>query len=281
MKLLIIGGQGMAGHMMVQYFKKQGRHSVFYTSRDKKDPNGLVLDVSDIHSVDLLVKAVRPDIMINAVGILNQYAEKNVIQAYHVNGFLPHRLASLADQINARLIHISTDCVFKGDRSGGYTEEDVPDGETVYAITKSLGEVYSPGHLTIRTSMIGPEVRKKGIGLMHWFLHQRGVVQGYTKVRWNGVTTLMLAKRVDEYMASKVSGLIHLAHPKPISKYEMLLLLKERWDVKETIIVPSSTFAQERTLAVTRKDVDPFLPSYPDMLKELKEWMQPAGNRRY
>lgn len=273
MKLLIIGGHGMAGHMMVQYFKKQGQHTVFYTSRNKKDPNGLILDVNDIHSVDLLVKAVHPDIIINAVGILNQYAEKNVIQAYHVNGFLPHRLANAADQIGAKLIHISTDCVFKGDLSGGYTEEDIPDGETIYAITKSLGEVRSPGHLTIRTSIIGPEVRKNGIGLMHWFFSQKGVVQGYTKVRWNGVTTLMLAKIVDEYMTSKVSGLIHLAHPDPVSKYELLLLFKEIWDLKETVIVPSSTFVQDRTLAVTREDVHLVLPSYRDMLKELKEWI--------
>ncbi|WP_211746470.1 SDR family oxidoreductase [Paenibacillus sp. Marseille-Q4541] len=275
MKLLIIGGHGMAGHMMVDYFKKQGRHTVFYTSRDKKDPNGLVLDVNDIHSVDLLVKAVCPDVIINAVGILNQYAEKNVIQAYHVNGFLPHRLTNLADQIGARLIHISTDCVFKGDGAGSYTEEDVTDGETVYAITKSLGEVRSPGHLTIRTSIIGPEVRKNGIGLMHWFFNQKGVVQGYTKVRWNGVTTLMLAKMVDEYLTSKVSGLIHLAHPEPVSKYELLLLFKEIWNLKEIVIVPSSTFVQDRTLAVTREDVDSFLPSYRDMLKELEEWIHP------
>lgn len=274
MKLLIIGGQGMAGHMMVQYFKQQGHHTVFYTSRNKKDPNGLILDVNDIHSVDLLVKAVHPDVIINAVGILNQYAEKNIIQAYHVNGFLPHRLANLADQIGAKLIHISTDCVFKGDRSGGYTEKDLPDGETIYAITKSLGEVCSPGHLTIRTSIIGPEVRKHGIGLMHWFFQQKGVVQGYAKARWNGVTTLMLAKMVDEYMTSKVSGLIHLAHPEPISKYELLLLFKEIWDLKETVIVPNSTFVQDRTLAVTREDVNPLLPSYRDMLKELKEWIQ-------
>ncbi|WP_160034918.1 dTDP-4-dehydrorhamnose reductase family protein [Paenibacillus sp. An7] len=274
MKLLIIGGQGMAGHMMVQYFKQQGKHTVFYTSRNKKDPNGLILDVNDIHSVDLLVKAVQPDVIINAVGILNQYAEKNIIQAYHVNGFLPHRLANLADQIGARLIHISTDCVFKGDRSGGYTEEDLPDGDTIYAITKSLGEVCSPGHLTIRTSIIGPEVRKNGIGLMHWFFQQKGVVQGYAKARWNGVTTLMLAKVVDEYMTSKVSGLIHLAHPEPVSKYELLLLFKEIWDLKETVIVPNSSFVQDRTLAVTREDVNPILPSYRDMLKELKEWIQ-------
>ncbi|GIP44779.1 NAD(P)-dependent oxidoreductase [Paenibacillus sp. J45TS6] len=274
MKLLIIGGQGMAGHMMVQYFKQQGHHTVFYTSRNKKDPNGLILDVNDIHSVDLLVKAVHPDVIINAVGILNQYAEKNIIQAYHVNGFLPHRLANLADQIGAKLIHISTDCVFKGDRLGGYTEENLPDGETIYAITKSLGEVCSPGHLTIRTSIIGPEVRKNGIGLMHWFFQQKGVVQGYAKARWNGVTTLMLAKVVDEYMTSKVSGLIHLAHPEPVSKYELLLLFKEIWDLKETVIVPNSTFVQDRTLAVTREDVNPLLPSYRDMLKELKEWIQ-------
>lgn len=272
MKLLIVGGHGMAGHMLVQYFKKQGRHAVFYTSRDKKDPHSLVLDVNDIHSVDVLVKAVRPDMIINAVGILNHHADRDIIQAYHVNGFLPHRLAALADQIDARMIHISTDCVFKGDGTGQYTEDAVTDGDSVYAITKALGEVRSPSHLTIRTSIIGPEIRKHGIGLMHWFLDQKGVVQGYTNVRWNGVTTLELAKAVDHYMQSDTSGLIHLAHEEPVSKYELLLLFKEIWQATDTVIVPSGKMVQDRTLAVTRQDAKWSMPSYSDMLKELAEW---------
>lgn len=101
------------------------------------------------------------------MGVLNQFAERDKIGAYHVNGFLPHHLWRKAEDVQARLIHISTDCVFEGTR-GGYTEEDAPDGTSVYAISKSLGEVQKPGHLTIRTSIIGPEIRSGGIGLMDW-----------------------------------------------------------------------------------------------------------------
>lgn len=106
----------MAGHILVDYFRRQGVHSVFYTTRDVSDPNGLLLDVNDCFMVDRLVEAVHPDVIVNAVGVLNSFADEDKITAYHINGFLPHRLRRVADTIGARLIHISTDCVFSGDR---------------------------------------------------------------------------------------------------------------------------------------------------------------------
>jgi dTDP-4-dehydrorhamnose reductase len=263
----------MAGHVMVDYFRRQGLHSVFYTTRDVSDPNGLLLDVNDSYMVDRLVEAVHPDVIVNAVGVLNSFADEDKITAYHINGFLPHRLRRVADTIGARLIHISTDCVFSGDR-GSYTENDVTDGTSSYAITKALGEVHDPGHLTIRTSIIGPEIRKGGIGLMHWFMSRTGEVGGYTRVFWNGVTTLELAKWVDHYLASPVSGLIHLAHPEPVSKHDLLLLFQQTWNKQDVNIVPDDSLVQDRTLVSTREDVKTDLPDYSTMLKELALWME-------
>lgn len=273
MKLLILGGNGMAGHIMVDYFRRQGAHSVFYTTRDVSDPNGLLLDVNDCYMVDRLVEAVHPDVIVNAVGVLNSFADEDKITAYHINGFLPHRLRRIADTIGARLIHISTDCVFSGDR-GAYREDDVTDGTSAYAITKALGEVLDAGHLTIRTSIIGPEIRKGGIGLMHWFMSCTGEVGGYTRVFWNGVTTLELAKWVDHYLASPVSGLIHLAHPVPVSKHDLLVLFKQIWDKQDVVILPDDSVVQDRTLVSTREDVKTDLPDYSTMLKELALWME-------
>lgn len=276
MKLLIIGGNGMAGHVMVRYFREQGKHSVFYTTRDLTDPESLILDVNDVSAVTRAVNLVRPEVIINAVGVLNQHADRDKITAYHVNGFLPHLLRRLADGISARLIHISTDCVFLGKR-GKYSENDPPDGISSYALTKALGEVKDDGHLTIRTSIIGPEVRPVGIGLLHWFLQQHGEVQGYKQVMWNGVTTLQLAKVVDAELSSTLSGLIHLAHPEIVSKYAMLELFKEIWKKADVTIKPVDEPVLDRTLISTRPDVHYTLPSFRGMLEELEAWMKQHG----
>ncbi|GAA0851688.1 SDR family oxidoreductase [Bifidobacterium pullorum subsp. gallinarum] len=273
MKMLILGGNGMAGHMLVQYFQSFGKHHVFYTTRDRHDSQGLVLDVTDMSAVEHIIKAVRPHMIINAVGVLNQRADDDKINAYHINGFLPHRLRYLADAISARLIHISTDCVFLGDK-GGYREDDLPDGVTSYALTKALGEVQDPDHLTIRTSIIGPEIRQSGIGLFNWFMKQRGQVSGYRAVQWNGVTTLELAKAIEFFMNKDVGGLIHLGHPNPVSKYDLLLLFKDIWGKHDVVVVPTDDMVQDRTLRSTRLDALYRFPDYVQMLKEMYAWQQ-------
>jgi len=273
MKLLVLGGQGMAGHLIIEYFRRQGRHTVIYTTRDKSDEGGLLLDVTDCLKVEKVLEAVRPQVIINAVGVLNQFAENDKINAYHINGFLPHRLQRMADSLGARLIHISSDCVFLGSR-GGYREDDEPDGVSVYALSKALGEVRAPGHVTLRTSIIGPEIRKSGIGLMNWFMQSRGIVQGYVNVLWNGVTTLELAKAIDSLLESPISGMVHLSYPKRISKYELLMLMQEIWNVTGVKIVPSDTPVMDRSIISTRTDWKYTVPHYRDMLEEMEIWMR-------
>ncbi|MGP0586737.1 SDR family oxidoreductase [Paenibacillus timonensis] len=276
MKMLILGGHGMAGHVLVRHFREQEGHQVFYTSRDPGDPGSLILDAGDIVAVDQAVQLVRPDVIINAVGVLNQFADQDKIMAYHINGFLPHRLRHLADKTGARLIHISTDCVFRGDR-GGYREEDQPDGVTTYAVTKALGEVQDEGHLTIRTSIIGPEIRRQGIGLFQWFMSQEGKVSGYRRVKWNGVTTVQLAKTIEWLLDRPVSGLIHLAHPEVVSKYEMLHLFQEIWGKTDLEIEPDDGPALDRTLVNTRPEAAAPLPPFRQMLEEMADWMRRHG----
>ncbi|MCG7410090.1 SDR family oxidoreductase [Paenibacillus sp. ACRRX] len=273
MKMLIVGGNGMAGHMLVRYFRQLEAYTVFYTSRDPSDEQSLLLDVTDVEQVDRAVELVRPHIIINAVGLLNEAAERNPIEAYQVNSFLPHRLRQRADRIGAKVVHISTDCVFSG-AQGGYMESDEPDGVSMYAVTKALGELRDyPPHLTLRTSIIGPEIRPHGIGLLSWFMQQKGTVAGYKSVWWNGVTTLELAKAIQYYLNSTCTGLIHLANPTVINKHDLLGLFQYTFNKQDVTIVPNKMPEIDRTLVISRSDALYQVPDYDMMLKELGEWM--------
>lgn len=270
MKILILGGHGMAGHVLVNHLMERNHH-VKYTLR-KPAEDGIGLDVTDLDKVKELVLSERPQVLINAVGILNENAEKNIHEAIVVNSLLPHVLAETLDIYGGKLIHISTDCVFSGER-GSYTENDEKDGTNAYSKTKSLGEVVSAPHLTVRTSIIGPELKQNGIGLLHWFTKQEGEIKGYENVFWNGVTTLELAKAIDQMIAEDVSGLYQLCAKEKISKYHLLLLFKEIFRKKNVNIVGVKEPVHDRTLIHTRKDYYYPVKSYREMLQELSDWM--------
>ncbi|MBJ6363809.1 dTDP-4-dehydrorhamnose reductase family protein [Paenibacillus sp. GCM10012307] len=283
MKLLIIGGHGMAGHLIVRYFRSRSSFQVVYTSRQSgvSRAEGFepfvegrrFLDASHYEAVEALVLDEQPDVIVNAVGMLNQEAENHPLMAYRINGFLPHWLAHLADRCQARLIHISSDCVFSGAK-GSYTEADTPDGTTVYARTKALGELRTGPHLTIRTSIIGPEIRSNGIGLMQWFLSQKGEIKGYERVLWNGVTTLELAKAMEYAIENPhIGGLVQLTAPETINKYELLLLMQEHLGHDEVTIVTDSDIVIDRSLSPIREDWQFEVKRYAEMLTELAQWM--------
>ncbi|CAM4332354.1 dTDP-4-dehydrorhamnose reductase family protein [Paenibacillus tarimensis] len=275
MRLLVIGGRGMAGHMLVRYFRRVTGVEVLFTVRDPKGEAGeIFLEAADMGNVLHVVRDTRPQVIINAAGVLNEYAEKKPIDAYLVNGLLPHWLRYAANEAGARLIHISSDCVFSG-HGGGYTEEQRPDGVSVYAVTKAMGEVWDPQHLTIRTSIIGPEIRANGIGLLQWFLRQQGTIKGYERVMWNGVTTLELAKAVHYAITEpEAGGLVHLTAPEPVSKLELLQLFQRVWKRNDISIEPDDAIRLDRTLKSTRHDWNYSVPDYRTMLEELAAWMQ-------
>jgi dTDP-4-dehydrorhamnose reductase len=276
MKLLIMGGQGMAGHMLVQYFRKLDAFSVYYTTRDRMDPNGLYADARDVVLIEKVIESVSPDVIINCIGILNDYARLDPVNAYWVNGIFSHQLAKAAEKVGGRLIHISTDCVFSGVR-GDHMEDDQPDGTSVYAASKALGEVKYAPHLTIRTSIIGPEIRESGIGLLYWFMRQKGMVKGYKNMLWNGITTLELAKAVHHFIHHPVNGLIHLCGADKISKYELLKLFQIVFDKRDVTIVPDEEIHLDRTLQNTRSDFEYSVPGYKHMLIEMHPWMRFAA----
>lgn len=273
MKLLVFGGQGMLGHLLVQYFQKQKGYHVFYTTRDKQDSEGLYVDARDPLLMEKVMESVSPHVTINCMGILNQFALNQPQEAYWVNGFVPHFLGRMAKKNGGKLIHISTDCVFSG-LKGGHTENDPPDGTSVYAVSKALGEITAAPHLTVRTSIIGPEIREQGIGLMHWFMQREGEVDGYSQAFWNGVTTLELAKCIRHIIESEpITGLLHVTAPEPISKFELLGLFREAFHKKNVTIRKNDSVRIDRTLRNTRNDFHYLVPDYETMLHELREWM--------
>jgi dTDP-4-dehydrorhamnose reductase len=272
MKVLILGGKGMAGHVMTEYFKPKPQYDVFYTSRDINDKHSLYLDVTDFKKLEEMIETIKPDVVINCVGILNENANKNPLLAFQVNSLLPHQLTKLIERHHGKVIQISTDCVFSGIK-GSYTEEDIPDGTSVYAQSKQLGEIINDRHLTIRTSIIGPELKDDGIGLFLWFMKQTGEIKGYKKVLWNGITTLELAKATEEMINHNVSGLYHLGSASKTSKYELLTLIQQVFKKDNVKIITDHSIVLDRTIKSTRTDFQYHIPSYEKMLVELRDWM--------
>jgi dTDP-4-dehydrorhamnose reductase len=271
MKMLVLGGNGMAGHMITKYMKTATNDDVFYTSRNIKDKEGIYLDVANGNEVREVILTLKPDVVINCVGLLNENASRHQVDAIRINSLFPHQVAQWTQQYGGRLVQISTDCVFSG-KEGNYEENMTADGTTIYAKTKALGEVSHYPHLTIRTSIIGPEL-KEGVGLFQWFMKQSGQIKGFKEVFWNGVTTLELAKGIMTMIEQSTSGIYHLVAPEIVSKYRLLKMIQHIFNKEDVQIQPDDNMKLDRTLRNTRKDLSYNVATYQEMLTELREWM--------
>jgi dTDP-4-dehydrorhamnose reductase len=242
MRVLILGATGMLGHMLWQVLRHRFdtwatiRGTPVSSARDVAlfDPHRILggVDARSFPTVIGAFATVRPEVVINCIGIIKQVREaQEPIPSLQVNALFPHFLADLCAAAGARLVHISTDCVFSG-RKGMYTETDTPDAEDLYGRSKLLGEVDGSGCLTFRTSIIGRELGTT-YGLVEWFLsHRGGQVQGYTRAIYSGFPTLIFAQIVAKVLQEypTLSGLYHVSS-EPISKYALLCLLREAYGV--------------------------------------------------
>ena len=278
-KVLIIGSKGMAGHMIKEYLT-QKRYDVYGTFREKEEKNLEVnefyLDAFDKEKLEEILKKVKPDFVINCIGILNQFAENNPDIAIYVNGYFPHYLDRLSEKYGYKLIHITTDCVFSG-KKGNYTEDDFRDADSYYGRSKAIGEVNNNRTLTFRTSIIGPDINKDGIGLFNWFMKQKGRIKGYSNVFWSGVTTLELAKAIEASFSQNLSGLIHLVNNEKISKYDLLKLFSKYMN-KDIEIEKYEDYFSDKSLIRTKEDFNYKVPEYEKMIEELSEWIK---NKNY
>jgi dTDP-4-dehydrorhamnose reductase len=266
-KVLILGSTGMLGHQVFYHLKSSSEYMVYDISfRNKLTESTRIIDVKNILALESCIADLKPDYIVNCIGILITGSQDEA-NAIYLNAYLPHKLASIAKDFNSKLIHISTDCVFSGSK-GQYIESDFKDGLGVYAQTKILGEVVDDINLTLRTSIIGPELKTEGEGLFHWFMTQNEPIEGYTKAIWSGVTTIELAKAVKWAIDKNITGLYHVTNNESISKFELLRLF-EKYTKKNISIKPVHGKRVDKSFIDTRMLLDFKIPSYDIMVADM------------
>lgn len=273
MKFLILGCNGMAGHMISIYLKEKGYDVVGFARTKSRFVKTIIGDAMDMDLVKDSVGVNKFDCVINCIGILNQYAERNKSNAVCLNSYLPHYLAEITEKTNTQVIHMSTDCVFSGER-GGYSEDDLKDGTSFYDRTKALGELDDDKNMTLRNSVVGPDINPDGIGLLNWFMQQKGQIVGYTKAIWTGVTTLQLAKNMEKVAMERINGLYNAVPDESISKYELLMLFNKYLRVNQIKIFPSDQLIIDKSLKRRREGFDLKIPDYETMVIELGNWLK-------
>jgi len=280
-RVVVLGSVGMAGHMILWHLSGLAGYEAIGLGRTQNERFvDRQVDVENLGQLADVLEAVRPTVVVNCVGVLNMAADDDPGRAILLNSYLPHWLARMGDELGFRLIHLSTDCVFSG-ADGGYTELSEPDGTTMYARTKALGEVSSSPHLTFRTSIVGPELKQNGTGLLEWFLRQKGPVPGYASVLWTGVTTLELAKAVHAAIEENLSGLFHLVPDTSVSKSDLLLEIARAFDVHDIQVVSQGIPRCRRTLVCTRTDFSFHVHDYATMLGELAKLIHDMPDLRW
>ncbi len=274
MKYLVLGCNGMAGHMITLYLCEQGYDVTGFAREQNRHVCTIVGDARDLELVKKMIGTGAYDAVINCVGLLNHFAERSHEAAVFLNSYFPHYLAKITAGTQTQVIHISTDCVFSGTK-GGYKEYDFPDGTLFYDRSKALGELNDRKNITVRTSVVGPDMKQDGIGLLNWFMQQEGRVKGYKHAIWTGQTTLQLGKTIENAVIQQARGLYHMVPEKSISKYNLLCLFNTYLRSSPIEIIPEEEFRTNKSLVRTNEDgFDYGVPDYEVQMKELGIWMR-------
>jgi len=280
MKVLIIGATGMLGYSLFSNLIEYSELEVYGTVRNIKgkerffnDYQGQIIvgvEVDDVNNVEAVIANLKPDVVINCIGLIKQHdIAKQHTDAIAINSLLPHQLARICTQFEAKFIHFSTDCIFSGTK-GGYLERDIPDAIDLYGRSKSLGEVDYAPHLTLRTSIIGHEL-SSSVSLIDWFLSQKIKTKGFSKAIFSGLPTCVIAKLLAEHILprSEITGLYHLS-VEPIDKYTLLNLISTIYN-KEIEIEESTELTIDRSLNSDglRKLIGFNAPIWKDLVKDM------------
>ena len=280
MKILILGGSGMLGHRLRINLRKD--HETWVTVRGngseipdiREFPRQYIRPMVDALNFDQIIRAmasIQPDLVINCIGLIKQqgHLARDPLFSISLNAMLPHRISMTCRTAKIRMIHISTDCVFSG-KKGNYLESDQSDAEDLYGRTKFLGEVAYPHCITLRSSIIGREL-KNHLGLIDWFLAQTGTIHGYKRAIYSGFTTDEFSRIIRDYVIpnSSLSGVYHISS-NPISKYDLLQLTKQAYQ-KEIEILPDEEFFCDRSMDSTRfRQITGYQPPlWNDMVEEM------------
>lgn len=264
MKILVMGSNGMAGHMITRYLST--KYDVTTLARSNAD---LEVDVQDFTAVKYLLTQQSFDFIINCIGVLVEESKNRPDIASRVNFHFPKFLEKMYLDSNTKIIHISTDCVFSGEQ-GGYAEDDEPDPKDIYGRTKADGEINNSKDITLRTSIIGPEISEHRTGLFDWFINSEEPT-GWDNVFWNGITTLELAKVIEQYLENPIaSGIHHPVVDDPVSKYELLELINDVYDLNKNVAIGAADNPIDKSLLDTKAFF--IVSDYTTQLEELKEY---------
>ncbi|MDX9988232.1 SDR family oxidoreductase [Thiothrix unzii] len=282
-RILILGISGMLGSTLFRVFSANPDFITYGSVRSTSilkyfsefTHNKIITNI-DVENSDALLRLfaqTKPDIVINCIGIVKQLADAdNALISIPINSLLPHRLAHLCQINHARLIHMSTDCVFSG-KHGNYLESDLPDAEDMYGRSKLMGEVDYPNAITLRTSIIGKELNGNR-SLISWFLAQEREVKGYKKAIFSGFPTVEIARIIQDYVIPhhELHGLYHLS-AEPISKYELLMSVAKVYR-KSITITPDTNYVIDRSLNSDRfRSVTGFIPkSWSELIESMYEF---------
>lgn len=284
MRILVLGVSGMLGNAMYRTLSESVDLEVWgsvrssgakrYFAESLRDRILAGVDVENMDSLSSLFERVRPQVVVNCVGLVKQLVESNdPLVALPINAMLPHRLSRYCALVGARLVHFSTDCVFSGKR-GAYRESDVSDAQDLYGKSKFIGEVSDDAHaLTLRTSIIGHELASRH-GLVEWFLHQEGSVRGYRRVVFSGLPTVELSRVVRDVVIPQagLSGVHHVASA-PITKHDLLELVAKAYG-KATRIEPDDSVVIDRSLVADQfRDLTGYVaPDWPELVRRMKNF---------
>lgn len=281
-RLLVLGANGMLGNAVLRWFTRNPAYEVFGSVRRLEAVHQFQaslpqvrfvegMNAESLSSLRRVFSEVQPDVVINCVGVVRQLsgADDPAI-AIPINALLPHRLAKLSEAYGARLVHISTDCVFSGDR-GSYTEDDLPDAVDLYGRSKLMGEVDYPHAVTLRTSIIGHELNT-GHGLVGWFLSQRGPVRGFSRAIFSAVPTVELARIIEQHVLPhpELHGTYHVS-AESISKHDLLGLVAREYR-RDNEVQPDGELVMDRSLNSTRfREASGYQPpSWPELVSQMR-----------
>lgn len=269
-KVVILGGTGMLGHMLYSYLSSLFDVTLILRQSPTYSSKFILNDFNDLTSLLNLINDFKPIAIVNTLGILISESDTNPKTAFKINSFLPKLLSDYFHDTGVRLIQISTDCIYSG-LNGPYRLDSIPDSYEIYGMTKFIGEINNNKDLTIRTSIIGPNLDNKNQGLFDWFFENDKML-GYKNVFWNGVTTLELSKFISNHINSKLSGIILVTNGDVISKYELLVMINNVFFNNFKVIIPDFEIKLNKGFELNQSETM-ITSSYLEMLIELKQWM--------
>ena len=270
--ILVIGASGMVGHVISLYFKEKGYKVITLTRSQKVFEDTILLDLKNESVLEIFLKHNNFDIIVNCSAILVHQSEESKNNAVFINSYIPHFLEAFYKDSATKIIQLSSDGVFNGDKSP-YEEDRKPDTTTFYGKTKILGELDNPKDLTIRATFFGPNFHNRNNSLFHWFMTRKGSVRGFDAVILNGVTSLEAAEFIEYAIENELTGIKHLGTSNAYSKYELLQNIKKVFNKTEIQIIKDTEIQSDHTLVLS--DYSGYsIKTLEEQLLRLHDWME-------